>query len=90
LHHDDVNNFVYVASNNHDNMPVVWPEWCEEFVTIQGVDFIYSKTLCSLNIQIRYSKSIANDPVIDKALERTTIKNQVIMNNDLDQWVSLM
>jgi hypothetical protein len=74
LHYGDVINFVDVASNNYDNVPDVRPERCE-FVSSQGVDFIYDKLLRLLKIRVRYSKSNANNPLVPEALRLSNLPN---------------
>lgn len=75
LHYGDVINFVDVASNNYDNVPDVRPERRNEFVSSQGVDFIYDKLLRLLKIRVRYSKSNANNPLVPEALRLSNLPN---------------
>ena len=88
LHYGDVINVVDVASNNYDNVPDVRPERRNEFVSSQGVDFIYDKLLRLLKIRVRYSKSNANNPLVKEALHLSNLRNPPAIINELDRWVS--
>jgi len=84
----DAINFVDVASNLYDNVPVVWPDHREIFVRQQGINFIYDKSTRSLKIQVRYTKFLGSNPTIHTTLQLLVVNNNLppTMNEDLDMW----
>jgi len=84
----DAINFVDVASNLYDNVPVVWPDHREIFVRQQGINFIYDKSTRSLKIQVRYTKFLGSNPTIHTTLQLLVVNNNLppTINKDLDMW----
>ena len=83
----DAVNFVDVASNDYDNVPVVWPDRREVFVSDQGVDFIFDKSTRTLKVRIRYKKILGSNPLIQRVLHLRVVDNNVPpVPNDLTMW----
>ncbi len=73
LHHGDVVNLVDVAHNSYDNEAVIQGDHQKEFVSAQGIDFIYNQASRLLKIRMRYTKIEAHKPIVADTLNLSPV-----------------